>query len=205
MKHKRDVIMQQYRNMVAVNSVKARALIKKLDYKDDCELLKCIAQTYLDECLFENDGTMREHIDERKWRMAERYIIKAFVLNSNHLHVLYTMGKVRKLGGAHDLAIYCYEKIIDLGVKSALKGEYKLSRDFAWELINDSKFELYRIYYDIKEFKTAEKYLRQYKAGLQKGIHTIYKPLSKFILTPKDSRLDLRVITGPNKATKNKK
>lgn len=185
MKLDRESILQSYRKIVGVDSAKARALIKMLDYKSDFILLQCIAQTYLDESILEDDGTMREYVDKRKWRMAERYIINAYVINPDHLHVLYTMGKVRKLGKTFDLAIYCFERIIKWGVKGASQGENKLSHDFARELINDSKFELYLIYHDLNELKLSDKYLKMYRVGLKKGINTIYKPLSRFLLDRK--------------------
>lgn len=200
MKQDRESILQAYRKIVGLDSAKARALIRKLDYKEDFVLLQCIAQTYLDESLLEEDGTMREYLDRRKWRMAERYIIKAFVINSAHLHVLYTMGKVRKVGTQFDIAIYCFKRIIELGVKGASLGENKLSPDFANELINDSKFELYRIYHDLNDFKLSDKYLKMYKAGLTKGINTIFKPLSRFLLDKKGAQDNIRVRkTTPHK------
>ena len=79
MKSNRDEIINKYKNTVGTNSLKARNLIKKLEYKNDHYLLQCIAQTYLDESIFNNDDTMREYLDRRKWRIAEKYIIKAFL------------------------------------------------------------------------------------------------------------------------------
>ena len=74
-----EMILDNYRKTVAIDSLKARNYIKKLDYKNNFYLLKCIAQTYLDECRFEdNSNKMRKEINFGKWRMAEKYIIEAF-------------------------------------------------------------------------------------------------------------------------------
>lgn len=177
----REKVLDEYFKTVAKNSLKARNLIKKLDYKEDHYLLRCIAQTYLDESLFEENGKMRLYIDKRKWRLAEHYIFKAFKLNPDCLDVLYTMGSVRRTNNQTDIAIYCYGRIIKMGVKGIGSGVGKIDREYALELINDSKFELYRLYYD-KDPGLSKRYLSMYNSGLKKGIRTIYKPLRKFLL-----------------------
>jgi tetratricopeptide (TPR) repeat protein len=176
-------VLEKYRNTVGIDSVKARELIKRLDDKEDYYLLQCIAQTYLDECRFEDDGDsqMRTYVDKRKWRMAERFIIKAFSINPDSAHVLYTMGEVRKINGQADIAIYCFEKIIQLSVRKIAYGEYGRGIPFAKELINDSKFELYRLYHK-DDPSLSKRYLSMYKKGLIKGVKTIFKPVSKFLL-----------------------
>lgn len=175
-------ILQQYRDTVAFDAVKARNYIRKLDYHKNFYLLQCIAQTYLDESLFEdNSNKMRKEINFKKWRMAEKYIIKAFSLNSNNAEVLYTMGKVRKANYQDDIAIYCFEKIIKLGIRKIAKQEYSRGINFAKELVNDSKFELYRLYYYTKP-KLSKKNISEYKNGLNKGVDTIYSPLESFLL-----------------------
>jgi tetratricopeptide (TPR) repeat protein len=179
----KEKVIEEYRNTVDKDSVKARKLIKKLNYKDDYYLLKCVAQTYLDESRFKDDGksNLREYLDKRKWRMAERYIIKAFTINPNSADVLYTMGEIRKLYGQIEIAIYCFEKISKMGIQAIAYGEYGRGMPFARELINDSKFELYRLYHE-RNPKLSKRYLSIYKKGLEKGIKTIYKPLKKFLL-----------------------
>jgi hypothetical protein len=117
--------------------------------------------------------------------MAERYISKAFSINSNCANIVYTMGKVRKVYGQLDIAIYCFEKIIKQGVKGNFNNGCDLDRDFVKVLINDSKFELYRIHHDMENYKLAHRYLTMYKKGLEKGIDTIFKPLAKFLLDEK--------------------
>jgi hypothetical protein len=114
--------------------------------------------------------------------MAEKYIIKAFELDFDCLIVLSTMGSLRRSAGQKDIAIYCYEKIIKLGIKGAKSSDAcDLEIDFARELVNDSKFELYRLYYEDNPL-LSKKYLAIYKAGVEKGINTIYRPLKKFLL-----------------------
>lgn len=176
--------LEQYRNIVGKNSARAREIIKKLDYKEDYYLLQCIAQTYLDECRFEDDGKngMRMYVDKRKWAMAERYIIKAFKIKPDNAEVLYTMGEIRKIyEEQRDIAIYCFEEIIKLGVRKIASDKYSRGTAFAKELINDSKFELYRIYHATNP-GLAKRYLSMYKRGLDKGAGTIFKPLRKFLL-----------------------
>ena len=177
-----DLMLYKYREVVAVNSLQARTCIQKLEYKNNFYLLHCIAQTYLDECRFEDGSNkMKGKINFRKWRMAEKYIIEAFSIDSDNAEVLYTMGEVRKLNYQNDISIYCFEKIIKMGVNKIVKQEYSRGKYFAKELINDAKFELYRLYFYANP-KLSEKYLRAYKDGLDKGVATIFKPLKKFLL-----------------------
>jgi len=176
-------ILDKYADTVAVDSAKARNYIRKLDYKHNFYLLQCIAQTYLDESIFENNSNkMCEYVNERKWRMAEKYIIEAYKLNSDNAEVLYTMGEVRKVHeDQKNIAIGCYKDVIKLGINKIAKQEYSRGREFARSLVNDAKFELYRLhYYDNP--KLSKRYLAMYKKGLEKGITTIYKPLKKFLL-----------------------
>ena len=177
----KEEVIDKYRKIVSKNSVNARKLIKQLDYKGDDYLLQCIAQTYLDESRFDDNGSPRLYIDKRKWRMAERYIIKAFIKNSKNGEVLYTMGSVRRSNNQFDIAIYCFEEIIRLGVRKIDSDYYSRGTEFAKELINDSKFELYRLYYETNS-PLSKRYLSMYKTGLKKGIRTIYKPLKKYLL-----------------------
>jgi hypothetical protein len=177
-----DLMLHKYRELVATDSVKARECIKRLDYKNNFYLLKCIAQTYLDESRFEEGkSTMRKAIDLRKWRMAEKFIIRAFNIDDDNAENLYTMGEIRKLGNQNHIAEYCFKRIIKLGVNAIAKQEYSRGKSFAKELINDAKFELYRLYF-YENPKLSAKYLREYKSGLEKDIATIFKPLKKFLL-----------------------
>ena len=181
-KDKFDLMLWKYRESVAIDSAKARAYIMQLDYKNNFYLLKCIAQTYLDESLLEDGSNkMRKKVNLRKWRMAEKYIIKAFSINDDNAETLYTMGKVRKSGHQDDIAIYCFRRIIKLGVNAIAKQEYSRGRPFAKELINDAKFELYRMYF-YSDPKKSAKYLKEFKVNLKKGVGTIFYPLNFFLL-----------------------
>src|SRR5215217_414303 len=113
----REKILEKYRVAVCSDSAKARNLIKRLDYQDDTYLLVCIAQTYFDESIFNDDGTQREYFEGRKLRLAEKYMIRAFTLNEDCIDVLYLLGKVRKAYRQYDLAIYCFKRIIELSPK----------------------------------------------------------------------------------------
>lgn len=177
----REKILDEYRNILTKDSAKARSLIKKLDYKEDPFLLQCIAQTFLDESRFDENRKQRKELYWRKWKVAERYLIKAFELDADSLIVLSTMGSARRSSGQKALSIYCFERIIELGIKGAKSPKTHLDRDFAKELINDAKFDLYRLYYEDNP-KLSDKYLAMYKRGLEKGINTIYKPLKSFLL-----------------------
>jgi tetratricopeptide (TPR) repeat protein len=181
-KNKFDSLLNKYRELVSTDSAKARKCIMQLDYKNNFYLLKCIAQTYLDESLFDDGSNkMRKDVNLRKWRMAEKYIIKAFKIDNDNAETLYTMGKIRKVGHQKDIAIYCFKRIIKLGVTRIAKQEYSRGKDFAKMLINDARFELYRIHFYTDPKKSA-KYLKEFKANLKKGVETVFDPLNKFLL-----------------------
>ncbi len=179
----REDILKKYQRALTVDAVKARNFIKKLDYKDDPYLLACIAQTYLDESWFNEKGIQRSRLYRRKWRIAERYIIKAFTLDSDCLLVLATMGSVRRASHQYDIAIYCFEKIIKLGEKGANSCKSDMSLDWEKRLINDSKFELYRLHFWQGDIELSKRYLRRYKIGLKKTEDTIYSPLEHFLVS----------------------
>jgi hypothetical protein len=46
--------------------------------------------------------------------------------------------------------------------------------------VNDSKFELYRLFENVDSLK-SKRYLIQYKKGLEKGVFTLFYPLEKFL------------------------
>ena len=181
-KKKREKILKEFAHVVGTNSSKARSLIKKLNYNEDPYLLQCIAQTYFDESLFNDDGSQREFFEGRKLRLAERYIIKAYKINENCIDVLWVLGKVRKAFRQFDLAIYCYKRLIKLGSKNISKYDNCTNRTLVQIKVNDSRFQLYRTYHDMGEFRMANRYLSTYKTGLNKGIGTLYRPLEKYLL-----------------------
>jgi hypothetical protein len=177
----RERIITRYRNVVGKDSAKARLIIKKLDYRNDPYLLHCIAQTYLDESRLEKDDSMKKRVDWRKWRLAESYIIKAFILDNNDADVLWVMGAVRKQNMQFDIAIYCFRKIIRLGVNRIANSKRKVGFEYAKEMVNDSKFQLYRIFYE-QNPTLSKRYLAAYKRGLIAGAPTIFQPLNKFLV-----------------------
>ena len=176
-------ILHEYHKIVGFDSKNARQLIKKLDYKNDHYLLQCIAQTYLDECRFNNNGTQRLNFDKKKGMLAEKYIMRAYEINPNCPDVLWVFAKVRETTQQFNLAILYYKKIINLGIKNIVYAGCKLELKIAEELINDSKFELYRLYFNLNPV-ISRKYLSLYKKGLRHGVHTIYKPLAKYLIIP---------------------
>lgn len=181
-KDKFDLMLSNYRDLVATDSVKARNCIMRLDYKNNFYLLCCIAQTYLDESRFEDGSNkMRKKIDLRKWRMSEKYIIKAFKIEDDNAEALYTMGEIRKLGNQNDIAIYCFSRIVKLGVNAIARQEYSRGRSFARKLINDARFELYRLYFDSDRQKSL-RYLNEFKTHLKMNVGTIFYPLNRFLL-----------------------
>lgn len=190
-------IIDAYRITVGENSAKARALIKKLKYKNDYYLLQCIAQTYLDESRFKDNGDMRKYPTWRKWKLAEKYIIEAFKLNRKNGEVLYTMGKVRMAVYQNEIAIYCFKEIIRLGEERISEGEYSRGEMFARELINDSRFELYRLYYDTNR-TLSKRYLSMFKKKIDEGVPTIFWPLKDFLLEEEPKTLK-RLLSYPKK------
>ena len=179
--HKKQ-ILQKYYAIVGKNSSQARSLIKRLKYKQDPYLLQCIALTYFDESRLNNDDSQRLFFDGRKLRLAEKYIIKAYIINEDCIDVLYTLGKIRNAFKQTDLAIYCFKRIITIGGKKLSDKDNCTSRMLVKERVNDSKFQLYRLYHDKGDFQRSKKYLINYKNGLKKGIDNIYKPLENFLM-----------------------
>ena len=178
----REQILKKYYSIVGTNSAEARKLIKKLDYKEDPYLLQCIAQTYFDESLFNEDGSHKTYFIIRKLKLAEKYIIKAYIINEDCIDVLYTLGKIRNGFKQTDLAIYCYKRIIEIGAKKIAKNDICTDRTLVTVKVNESKFQLYRLYHDKGDFGLSKKYLTMYKRGLKKGIWSLYKPLEKFLM-----------------------
>lgn len=175
-------ILEEFRNVVSIDSKKARNVIKKLEYKNDYYLLNCIAQTYLDESRFDEDDKLKIHIDKKKWRLAEKYCIRAYEINPENTEVLYTMGEIRKIFEDQvELAINCFEKIVNFDIKDIGVDEYGRGVDFAKELVNDSRFELYRLFYPTEK-SLALRYLKEYEAELKKGTSSIFKPLKQYLL-----------------------
>jgi len=181
-KTRKEKILKKYHKVVVDNSAEARSLIKKLNFKNDAYLLQCIAQTSFDESLFNSDGSQRKYFENRKLRLAEKYIIKAYEIQEDCIDVLWTLGLIRKAYNQIELAIFCFKRIIELGSKGILKKDNCTDRFLIKVKVNDSKFQLYRLCFDKGDILQSKKYLSKYKNGVEKGIDTLYKPLEKFLL-----------------------
>ena len=150
-------IIQEYYDIYFENTTKARNLIKKLEYKNDSNLLAEIATSYF---------------DERKLRLAERFAIKAFELDSLNPSVLWILGLVKWDYGQLDSAIFSFQEIIRIGTRRIDKTGYGEDLDVALSRINDAKFQLYRLLKGTKP-AVAKRYLREYEKGLKKGLFTL--------------------------------
>ena len=179
----REDALNEYFEAVRENSAKARQIIKKLNFKDDSYLLRCIAITYIDEALLDSKNNLKVKFDQRKLSLAKKYIDKAYSLNPECRDVLFAKGSIYNALGDTFLAIDCYIKILELK-KIKTKNVNCAGGDYLYinMIYNDSYFQLYRLFYDIGKYETANGLLAQYKNGLKKGIDTIYKPLSKFLM-----------------------
>jgi hypothetical protein len=175
-------ILQKYYDTVGTNSAKARSLIKKLDYKQDPYLLRCIALTYFDESRLNDDDSPKEYFAMRKLRVAEKYITKAYKLNEDCIDVLYTLGNIRNGFKQTDLAIYCFKRIIEVGSRKIPNKDTCTDRSLIEIKVNDSRFQLYRLFHDKENYSLSKRYLSMYKKGLKKGIMTIYKPLERYLM-----------------------
>jgi hypothetical protein len=178
----KDQILRQYNKVVGTDSKKARELVKKLNFRNDPYLLQCIAQTYYDESLFNADGSYRDYFDGRKLRLAEKYVIKAYTINEDCINVLWTLGKIRHAFKQIDLAIYCFQRIIEIETKNVPDEDTCTNREFVSIKVNDSRFHLYRLYHVVGDLKTSKKYLSLYKKNLSRGLKSLYTPLKKFLM-----------------------
>jgi tetratricopeptide (TPR) repeat protein len=153
----KNALLQEYYDIYQKDTTKARSLIKRLDFKNDPFLLSEIALSYF---------------DENKLRLAERYILKAFSLDSLNSNVLWVLGLVKWDYGQIDNAIFCFKEIIRIGTRRFLKSGNKEDLDAALARINDSKFQLYRLL-KFTNPPVAKRYLSDYEKGLKKGVFTI--------------------------------
>jgi tetratricopeptide (TPR) repeat protein len=153
----RDEILENYYQWYFKDITKARLLIKKLKYHNDPYVLSEIAKSYF---------------DEKKLRLAERYILKAFSIDYLNSDVLWVLGLVRWDYGQIESAIFCFKEIIRIGTRRIQKSGYNKSIDVALAQINDSKLQLYRLLYASKP-TVAKRYLRMYEKGINNGIFTL--------------------------------
>lgn len=166
----KEKILQQYYNLYFKDTTRARLLIKKLDYKKDPYLLSEIAKSYF---------------DENKLRLAERYVLMAYSIDCLNSDVLWVQGLVKWDYGQIENAIFCFKEIIRIGIRRINKSGYNKTIDVALAQINDSKFQLYRLFKDSNP-SVAKRYLREYERGINKGIFTIMDFYYKQICDPHD-------------------
>lgn len=150
-------ILDEYYNTYFEDISKARSLLKKLDYKNDPNLLSEIATSYF---------------DESKLRLAERYVFKAFSLDNLNPKVLWILGLVKWDYGQIENAVFCFKEIIRIGTRRVVKTGYNETVVIALSRINDSKFQLYRLLKDSRP-SVAKRYLKDYEKGLKNGYSTI--------------------------------
>jgi len=164
-----ELILEEYYNIYFENTTKARILLKRLDYKNNCNLLSEIATSYF---------------DENKLRLAERYVFKALALDSLNPKMLWVLGMVKWDYGQIESAIFCFKEIIRIGTRRVGKTGYNETIDTALARINDSKFQLYKLLKDANQ-AVAKRYLKDYEKGLEKGYFTImdfyYKQISSYV------------------------
>ena len=176
----REEAINGYHRIFFKDPAKARGIIKKLKYKNDHNLLQMIAETYCSEAFFDEQG-LKLRPDMRKLRYAENYIVKAFNIKFTCSNVLWTLAKVRRNYSQYEAAIFCYKEIIELGVRGISRDSCKNEMRVILAQINDSKFELYRLYHKTNP-GLSKRYLTLYKQGLKKGIFSLYKPLKNYLL-----------------------
>lgn len=104
-------------------------------------------------------------------------------INPKCRDVLYLKGTIYNALGETLEAIDCYIGILDtVNINDPLfncsgNEDHKVDT-----LINDSYFQLYRLFYDLKKFELSNRFLEEYKKGIEYGIDTLYKPLDKFLM-----------------------
>ncbi len=114
-----------------------------------------------------------------------KYIEKAIAFNPDCRDVLYTRGVIYNAIGDTWTAIDCYIKIMELGEDLGEDANCSGSDlPFVRMILNDARFQLYRLFHDLEEYELSKKFLKAYKMHLRKGIDTIYKPLEKFLMDP---------------------
>jgi tetratricopeptide (TPR) repeat protein len=178
---KKNKQLEKYHKLVGVNSLKARKEIEKIKFQNDTYLLSCIALTFKDEAVFFKNGNMRKIFLKKKLDLAKNFIDDAFKLNPTCRDMLFIKGAIYNALGDKRTAIDCYIQILKLDEN--LSKEYNCSNSnlaFVQMLLNDARFQLYRLFYDLEDFDLSSKFLKEYKSQLKKGIDTIYKPLEYF-------------------------
>jgi len=178
----REINILNYKLTVKKDPFKARKFIEQCSFENDPYLLSRIAQTYLDEALFFKNGNLRKKIVKENLNLAKQYIDKAIIINPECRDILYIKGLIYDSLDEIYESIDCFIKI--LKTEENLEVELNCSQSELWfvqMMLNDARFELYRLFYDIQSFEISNKFLKEYKKHLKKGVETIYTPIEKFL------------------------
>jgi len=168
-----------YEENVGKNSFAARQAIKELDYKNNHCFLRMIAQTYLDEAIFERGDKMRKKINLMKLRHAQSYINRSYAICKDCIKTLWVMAKVFEKYDKISESIQFYRLISKTDINKSIHYYCVQDKLEAAMIVNDSLFELYRSYYEANK-SLSNKYLQKYLTGLSEGISTIYYPIEKY-------------------------
>jgi len=152
-----STIVQMFHEKYFEDTTFSRSLIKKLDYKNDPNLLVHIATSYF---------------DEQKLRLAERYACKAIIIDPLNSRVLWILALIKWDYGQIDNAIFNFKEIIRIGTKRINKCGIDETKEIALARINDSKLQLFRLM-EKSNPVVAKRYLRMYEKGIKNGIFTI--------------------------------
>jgi hypothetical protein len=115
--------------------------------------------------------------------VIDKFVDKGFKINQNCRDLLYTKGIIYNALGDTFTTIDCYLAILKLEERT--DSVYNCSNSdlpFVQILLNDAKFQLYRLFYDLEDFEMSDKFLEDYKKHLVNGVSTIYKPLANFLM-----------------------
>lgn len=175
----KEETLELYDELYLEQPKEARKLLMKLNYKCDHLLLQKIAHTYLLESIDLEENN--EQLARKKLRMANDYIVRAANITWLCSNVLWTFGQIKLSYGQNDSAIFCFHEIIRIGMRGIGRDSCNNDRDDILAQINDSKFEMYRCYYDINP-GLSKRYLAMYLKGLQKGIYTIFEPYEEYLV-----------------------
>ena len=163
-----STIVQMFHEKYFEDIALSRTLIKKLDYKNDPNLLVHIATSYF---------------DEQKLRLAERYAFKAINIDPLNSRALWILALIKWDYGQIDNAIFSFKEIIRIGTKRINKCGIDETKEIALSRINDSKLQLFRLM-EKSNPAVAKRYLRMYEKGLENGVFTIldfyYKQIKNY-------------------------
>lgn len=179
----RNDILNKFNTLVSKSSVQARDLLwSSFDCSSDGYLLSLIALTYRDEAIFFKNGNLRKVPKKDPLFYSKFYIDKSYNLTPNCITTLYTKGTIYDLHDELEIAISCFEKILNLSLKNVKEFNCNNeSKSYIAMVVNDAKLKLYQLYYDIGDKEQSDLFLQNYKEGVSKGVNTIYTPLSKFL------------------------